>query len=285
MSPALLDHFVYAKPYFDPEGLIVALADDRPVGFVHAGFGPSQTGRWISTEIGVVCLLMARPNCQYAEIEPELLTRAEDYLRQRGAKVLCGGGTRPLIPFYQGIYGGSELPGVLEYDARLRDLFRARGYREADHRLVYQVNLAKFRPIVDQRQLAIGRNTVVEVILDAPTRTWWDACTLGELERTEYRLNARPAGPTLATVTTWNMEPLAAGWGVRAVGLMDLEVVGPYRRQRRATYLMCETLRQLQAQGVALAELQISAADAVSKALFERLGFQQVDQGVVFRKD
>ena len=34
MSAALFDQLVLAKPYFDREGLIVAVDDDRPVGYV-----------------------------------------------------------------------------------------------------------------------------------------------------------------------------------------------------------------------------------------------------------
>ena len=36
----LLEYFSFAKPYFDPQGLIIASADNHVVGFVHAGFGP-----------------------------------------------------------------------------------------------------------------------------------------------------------------------------------------------------------------------------------------------------
>ena len=52
MSAMLLEQFVFSKPYFDPAGLIVALRDDKPVGFVHAGFGPNDEGTALATELG-----------------------------------------------------------------------------------------------------------------------------------------------------------------------------------------------------------------------------------------
>ena len=39
-----LDHLVLSKPYFDPEGFIIAQKAGETVGFVHAGFGPNASG-------------------------------------------------------------------------------------------------------------------------------------------------------------------------------------------------------------------------------------------------
>ena len=43
-----LEFFVFSKPYFDPEGLIVAVMNNVPVGFVHAGFGSNADGSALS---------------------------------------------------------------------------------------------------------------------------------------------------------------------------------------------------------------------------------------------
>ena len=85
-------------------------------GFAHAGFGPNAERSWISAETGVICVVVTDPKCAEAEVAAGLLDRCEEYLRRRGAKVLYGGGLQPLCPFYIGLYGGSELPGVLDSD-------------------------------------------------------------------------------------------------------------------------------------------------------------------------
>ena len=118
VSPDLLEQLVFAKLYFDYGGLLLALDDGRPVGFAHAGFGPNLEESWFSTEAGVTCVVLVRPDCAEAEVAAGLLDRCEEYLRRRGAKVLYGGGFQPLDPFYLGLYGGSELPGVLDSDVR-----------------------------------------------------------------------------------------------------------------------------------------------------------------------
>ena len=116
MSVDLFEQFVLGRLYFDREGLQLAWDDDRPVGFAHAGFGPDETENHVVTELGTTCLILTRPDCDEVEVAAGLLARSEDYLRRRGAKVLYGGGIKPLDAFYLGLYGGSELPGILATD-------------------------------------------------------------------------------------------------------------------------------------------------------------------------
>jgi len=49
-------------------------------------------------------------------VADELLLRSEAYLQDRGSKIIYGGGIRPLNAYYLGLYGGSELPGILATD-------------------------------------------------------------------------------------------------------------------------------------------------------------------------
>ena len=114
----IFEQFVLAKTYFDPEGLILACDGDHVLGFAHASFGANDAEDGISTEFGTTALLVVRPDCDEAQVAAGLLEQSEAYLRQRGAKVIYGGGIRPLNGFYLGLYGGSELPGVLESDTR-----------------------------------------------------------------------------------------------------------------------------------------------------------------------
>jgi hypothetical protein len=128
----LLEQLVFSRLYFDYGGLWLALDDGQPVGFAHAGFGPNADGKWIGTDAGVICVVLVRPGCAEAEVAAGLVERSEDYLRRRGAKVFYGGGLQPLAPFYLGLYGGSELPGILDSDLVARGVFAARGYCETE---------------------------------------------------------------------------------------------------------------------------------------------------------
>jgi GNAT superfamily N-acetyltransferase len=285
MSANLLESFVFCKPYFDRHGLIVAADDDRPVGFVHAGFGPDEDQSSLCTQLGVTCLLMTQPHPERDRIARELLACSEKYLRARGSEVLYGGGIRPLDPFYHGLYGGSELPGILASDAQSQEVFRKGGYKEIDRCIVLQRELPGFRPPVDRRQMLIRRRFNVESTFDPLGRTWWEACTVGQLERTQFDLVSRDGGPPRGRAVLWTLEPLASSWGVHAVGLSALEIDESERRQGLATFLLGEALRQVHGHGATLVEAQAMQHNTAALSLYHKLGFGEVDQGIVFRKE
>ena len=58
-------------------------------------------------------MIIVAPEEQDGPLGEQLLAASEDYLRQRGAKLLYAGCVKPLNPFYRGLYGGSEMPGTL----------------------------------------------------------------------------------------------------------------------------------------------------------------------------
>jgi GNAT superfamily N-acetyltransferase len=285
VSADLLEQLVLAKPYFDNAGMIVAVDDGVPIGFAHAGFGPTDDEQHVSTAMGTTCMLMVRANYQRQGIGAELLARSEHYLQGRGSKVLYAGCIRPLNAFYLGLYGGSEMPGVLDSNPNAQQLFRAQGYREIDRTVVLQRPLAGFRPLVDRRQMQIRRRSVLEMSEDPPARSWWDACTYGGFERTQFRLLSRPGNQLLAQANFWNVEPLASSWGVHAVGVTDLETCESERRQGVATYLLSEAFRHFQTQGMTLIEAQTMQHNSAALGLYQKLGFEAIDHGAVLRKD
>ena len=218
VSADLLEQLVLAKPYFENAGLIVAVDDGVPIGFAHAGFGPTADEHGLSTEMGTTCMLMVRSNYQRLGIGAELLSRSEQYLQGRGTKVLYAGCIRPLNAFYLGLYGGSEMPGVLDSNPKAQQLFRSQGYREIDRTVVMQRTLSGFRPVVDRRQMQIRRRSVLEMTEDPPPRTWWDACTYGGFERTRFQLwpgraaNCWPK-PRSGTSSPWLRAGACMPWG------------------------------------------------------------------------
>jgi ribosomal protein S18 acetylase RimI-like enzyme len=284
MSVAALDRYVLSKPTFDNAGLIVATHGDKLVGFAHAGFGPNEQRTGVSTELGVTSLVLVRPEAD-PSIAAELLSRCEHYLRSRGAKQLYGGGVYPISPFYYGIYGGSELSGVLDSDAAQQRLFVAAGYQIARRTLVLHRDLTSFRPMVDRQQMQIRRTTRLETMIDPPTHSWWEAMLFEPFDRTRWSLAEREGGPSLASVHIWNLETMIGAWGVRAVGIVDLEVTGDRRRRGLATNLLGEAFRQLHAQGVSLAEVHVPEENAAARAVFAHLGFVQVDTSTLYVKD
>jgi GNAT superfamily N-acetyltransferase len=285
MNITLLDRLVLSKLYFDPAGLVLATDDDLPIGFAHAGFGPVEDESALSYEMGAAILTIVAPHPQETTIAAELIARSEAYLCHSGAKLIYGGGIRPLNAFYVGLYGGSELPGILDSDAQHQSFFRAAGYREIDRTVVLHRELSDFRPLVDRQQMLLRRRVRVEYTCDPPLRTWWEICTLGDFTRLQFRLYLKDEAEPVGMTTLVDMETFSHAWGARTAGLIDVWVEEPYRRQGMGIWLVGEILRQAAEQGYGLIEVQTMQQNAPALAMYAKLGFQQVDSGVVFRKE
>jgi len=285
VSTDLLEQLVFAKLYFEHRGLFLAFDSGLPVGFAHAGFGPNEEQNWISMEIGVTCVVQVHPDCSQAnEVAGGLLDRCEGYLRGCGAKVLYGGSSSPWTPFYFGLYGGSESPGVLDSDSLVQQLYSARGYEAVDHTLLLQRDLNGFESLIDRQQMQIRRQMIVEVVNDAPTRSWWDASILGEFDLTRFDLVPRTGGAAIASAVFRSMEPSVTNAMGRATGLIHFKVEESYQGRGVANFLLSEAFRQFIRQGIQQVEAQIPQGDEPALAVLRDLGFQLVDEGCVYRK-
>ena len=217
-----LDIYVFSKPYFDRNGLIVAEDNHEIIGFVHAGFGPNADYTDISTEMGVTCMLLTDPNVDFESLAPQLLSESEKYMVGRGAKVLYGGCMYPLNPFYLGLYGGSELPGVLESDRQRVALYQNSGYVESDRCVILQRSLDGFRPPVDRRLLKIKRQYQVEHDTLPPVDRWWQVCVGPIGEPTRFEVRNRGGGQPCGRVRFWVIDMMSQNCGKLSVGTDQL---------------------------------------------------------------
>ena len=117
-----------------------------------------------------------------------------------------------------------------------------------------------------------------------PSRSRWEAWTIGDFERLRFSL-AAASGPTLADVEFWDIEPLSTRWNVATAGMFDLRVTNERRRQGLATFLLVDAFERLRNRGVVIVEAQTMQQNAPALALYVKLGFTKVDEGVVYRKD
>jgi ribosomal protein S18 acetylase RimI-like enzyme len=279
-----LEYFVFAKPYFDPAGLILALDDATPVGFVHAGFGANQTENALASTDGITCLLGVRPPYRRRGIGSELLRRSEAYLRGRGAARLHVGGMRPLNPFYFGLYGGSESAGVLASEPAAEPFLLRSGYQATDGCLVFHRRLTTPLNVVDSRFAGLRRRYDVQAVLRTGTGTWWEECVLGPVEMLEFHLEDRATGTVVAQVGAWEMQGFGQRWNESAVGLTSIQVRPELRRQGMAKLLLAQVLKQIQEQYFTLVETQVPEQNTAAVNLIKGLGFQQVDTGKIYRK-
>ena len=279
-----LDALVLSKTYFDPQGLILALDDGRPIAFAHAGFGANTQEDALEYQLGVVCAILVEPQFRRRGIGRELLGRSEDYLRSGGAQVIYAGGMHPLNPFYLGLYGGSELPGFLESNSGARPFLEACDYGRADECLVFERPVNAAPTVPDVRLIRIQRRTRIETHDGLARPTWWWAATMGPFEQVRFSLFANSDGKQLAEATIWDMHLLSQKWQHKTVGMVNVSVTEDQRRQGLGKYLVTEILRRLKQQYIAALQVQTMKRNASAVAFYESLGFEAIDRGAIYRK-
>lgn len=284
-SASPLEYFVFAKPYFDPAGVILAFDGEVPVGFVHAGFGPNGAHTGLDTGNGITCLLAVRPAYRRRGIGTELLRRAEGFLRERGAHTLFAGAMRPLDPFYLGLYGGSESPGFLASDAAAEHFFTRHGYSTYESCLVLHRQLDGGEGPCDGRFPALRRRYEARIVLRPGVGTWWRESVLGPIELLEFRLEDKSkSNAVMARAGVWEMQGFSQRWNESVIGITDVEVKSELRRQGLAKFLVAQIMRQVQEQYFNLVEVQVLESNPIAQTLFRSLGFQQVDTGRMYKK-
>jgi ribosomal protein S18 acetylase RimI-like enzyme len=279
-----LEHYVFAKPYFDPAGLILAMDGPTPVGFAHAGFGPTADGSRVATDKGVICAVGVIPSQRRRGVGSELLRRCEDYMRRRGATDLYAGGMPPLNPFYWGVYGGSNSPGFLLSDAAA-ELFLARhGYRPHEACQVFHCKLNHSYNVFDSRFAELRNRYDIRAQARGRLSTWWQAAVLGPMEMLEFSVEEKTTHEVLGRVSVWEMEGFSHRWNESVLGLVDAEIREDMRRKGLGKYLFSQALRYLRDQYFTLAEVQVSEQSEAGRKLCQSLGFKQVDTGRMYRK-
>lgn len=279
-----LERYVLSKPYFDRNGMFLALDGPVPVGFAHAGFGADADEREQAYTEGVICAIGVRPSHRRRGIGRELMRRCEAYLADKGSQGVWAGSVDPLNPFYLGLYGGSELPGFLESDPDTDGFLRHLGYQRRDTCLVFQKLLHEPINVPDARFPEIRRRYEVCIEPWTGTASWWQECVRGPLEFIGFHLQEKSTEKIAARAAVWEMDGFTWRWNQPAVGIVDVHVAEDCRRQGLAKFMLAQMLRHLQDQYFGVTEVQAMQTNTAAVQLYQKIGFTQVDQGHVYRK-
>jgi ribosomal protein S18 acetylase RimI-like enzyme len=281
----IFETVVFSQPYFDPRGVMLAVADGEVVGFIHAGFCASADRASLDRSQGVICAVMVLPKHRRQGIGRELVRLAEEYLKSSGATHIFAGPAHPRDPFYFGIYGGSQPAGFLESDPLAEPFFRSLGYAPIERHLVYQRPLGEKADPVGLRLIALRRSTRLTSPETPTAFPWWWQTRVGRLDSVELALAPKAGNGTLARVTVVGLDFYLPRWNRRAIGLLDLHVPEPMRRKGYGQSLLVEVCRRVRSELIQLVEAHVDERDQVVTKLLEASGFQRVDAGIVYRKD
>ena len=284
MTALLMEDVVFSKPYFDHDGLIVAQDNGQIVGFVHAGFGLGDDRSKLDHRHGVVSMLMVHPSYRQQQVATELLALAEQYLIGHGAQTIQAGEWGQQSPFYLGLYGPSACPGLLKSAGAAVDFFQSQGYRPQFETRVLGLQLAGFRPPIDRKLLQVRRSVEVHHTYDPVPSDWWEACRLGVLERVLFELAPRSGNGVQCQALVWYHEPTYREVSGGTVGLHCVTTSADVRKRGFATFLLSEAFKHLSGSGFEQVTAVCQADNALGMGLLSKLGFVEIDQGLVLCK-
>ncbi|MCA9068534.1 MAG: GNAT family N-acetyltransferase [Planctomycetaceae bacterium] len=275
----------YAQPYFDRNGLILAVDDDENVvGLVHAGFGRNDTETGLMLESGVICMILVHPNHRRRGLGRELVTRAEEYMKHRGATNIFAGPAEPLDPFYFGMYGGSQPSGFLLSDEKADHFFKALGYQPFERHAVFQRDISQPNDPTNMRLVSIRRKMQLAIAHQREEMSWWWITRFGRLDSVRFQLVPKDRGEAVAEVTVLGLDLYLEKWQERAIGLTDLRVEEDERRKGYGQTLLIEVCRRMREEMVTRVEAHASETNAGALAVLQSAGFKREDTGVVYLK-
>jgi len=284
VTPTFLAEHVFGKPYFDRQGFILALLEGKPVGFAHASFGPTPSGDRLDHQRGVVSLVMTDSHPRANEVARGLLAECEAYLTERGARRISAFGHKQLCPFYLGLYGGTQLPGVLATQSLVLELFLSAGYQQQDRTLILHRDLQQGAIPIDRSQHLLKRSYDIDAAINPPDSSWWEAATLGPFARMQFDLLSRDTETVCGQLFVWDMYPLAKSWNITSAGLVDMNIDPAHLTLDTTRFFIAEVSRYLYRRSISLLEVQHSQGDERAATIFADLGFQQIDEALVLEK-
>jgi ribosomal protein S18 acetylase RimI-like enzyme len=277
----LFERYVLSKPIFDPKGLMLAESNGAIVGWAHAALSQNPFN---TNKVGVTMLFGVRPAHRRHGIGAELLKRCEQYLRGKGAETLHVGGHWPNNPFYMGLYGGCDSPGILQSDPLAEPFLVKHGYRVDQRIYVLQKKLDQPLRMFDPRFVSMrGR---YELQFGSPRRllSSWHELVHGWVDPLQFVMNDKQSGGWVARTLVWEMDAFSLSWQRPTVGIFDFEVNAPYRRTGVGRYFLSLIMKYIQEQFFTLVELQLEETNEYGLNFLRSLDFEHVDTGQVFTR-
>ena len=297
ITASMLEDNVFTKPFFDPKGFMIAedvdleRGDSQLLGFAHASFGPNDSKSDIDRKRGVISLINVWSDSQQSEalrpeIASELLQRCEQYLIAEGAETIQGGEFRKNYPFYVGLYGGSEPPGVLESDTLMRTALKDEGFQKQLRTTRYAINLPDYHIVQGSRIDALDHEEVqIDRLID-PILKWWSLWTV--LHGESICFFFRPRNLRKRIIGTVLLRPMKMTEDGPIYGLLDVRVYQHFRHQSWGVFMLDHVFRELRRGGISRIEAWCSDAPREQHLapLLERMRMIPTDEhGTVFLKD
>ena len=132
--------------------------------------------------------------------------------------------------------------------------------------------------------MQIRRLYDVSLEYDWPVGSPSEACTVGVLDRVRYRAKHQTHGTIDASVTLIDLNAISGIFSPRRYAVERIDAAPEHWESGLVTYLLVDTVRQLQAYGVSSLQTHVDAAATGQQQVLDRLGFRNHDSSVVMLK-
>ncbi len=277
------EYFVFAQPYFDARGLILATDRGRVIGFTHATPGVNDDESALGTDLGAVIALLVHPDYRGQGIGRRLMQLGRQYLTDRGVTRQEFGPSERTNAFYVGLYGGSQPCGFLRSDESLSSFATHLGCRPVTQYRAYQKDLNGTSRGPMTSQIITNRRKTELVAGESPAdQSWWWQTRFGRLDSVRFCLLEKASGRQLAAMDVYGLDLYIPRWGQRGVGLGPLQIADADQGHGYELSLLLEASKYLREQLITLLDISVRDADIASIELLEKAGFEQVDAGTVY---
>ena len=266
---------VIRQPSFDPGCLVAAVEGERVVGFVH--FGP-MTNFWFTLgerqanrSEGQIWALVAPPSDR--ALLSLLLDTAIERLSQAGARrvLLSPSWVQCTQPFYNGIAGGYEMPGLSATRSDLLEVAAERGFAPIAHYATPELDLSDRGHLELLRQEATRlrqrhRGVDLQVRWREVTSAFFPPRQVVDLA---WGLD------TIATTAYGLWPEYARAYRRRLYGITGVQVAKTWRGLGLGKLIMIVALEAARADGAEAAHLHVYRDNQAAWNLYHRaLGFQ-----------
>jgi hypothetical protein len=277
--------------FFEGEQIIIALDEDRPVGFVHLGPIPDPSFQHAVEYQANIAALCVHPDTNESVVAASLFAAVEQRCRAENIQRCFFRSALPYSSFYVGIGPGESLAGVLSFESKLCQWLNEAGFRPALPTTLWELNLLDFQVPADRIQMLVRRRSFVQRLIQEPTLPWWQSCVLGHAEVTSFHLTDRTAMRTLQEIIMWGIGPAlrtqqeAAMWlWPPAMDYSPEDSPVEIAPSDRLLFLLAEALRELQTEQIDVARIVTHAESNELHRVLTRLGFKAIESGMVFER-
>jgi ribosomal protein S18 acetylase RimI-like enzyme len=279
-----LEFFVFAQPFFDRKGFIVAVDEDRIVGFVHAMPAVHADETKLGDSHGSIVALLVHPESRNAGIGSELLKRGVEYLASLNVESIEFGSTTATNGFYVGLYGGSMPCGFRDPDGDFAAFAHKLGWEPSKAFISYQKNLAAgTRDPVNVKLIANRRKTTLDATDPSNDASWWWMTRFGRMDSVMFSLLEKSSREPLASCSIFGLDLFIPKWGQRAAGLGQIKISDEHAGNAYDLSLLLEMSKYLREQLITLLDACVEETATAEIKLLEVAGFKECDRGTVYR--